>query len=73
MIGVSFLNKHCLITDLAGNSMADEQEPLIKRSYELKLEILQNFLGWQLLIVDEVEFSRLGSKAEKEQYIMDRL
>ena len=53
--------------------MADEQEPLIKRSYELKLEILQNFLSWQLLIVDEVEFSRLGSKAEKEQYIMDRL
>ena len=73
MIGVSFLNKHCLITDLAGNPLTEDQEPLLKRSYELKLEILQNLLGWQLLIVDEEEFTRLGSKAEKEGYIMDRL
>ena len=40
MIGVSFLNRHGLITDLAGNPFADDLEPLVRRSYELKLEIL---------------------------------
>ena len=40
LLGITFLNKHCLVADLAGSTQAGEQEPLLKRTYELKLEIL---------------------------------
>ena len=73
LLGVTFLNKHCLVVDLAGSSQADEQEPLLKRTFELKLQILQDMLGWQLLVLDEAEFTKLKSKQEKEEYIMERL
>ena len=73
LIGVTFLHKHCLVVDLAGSSQADEQEPLLKRTFELKLRILQDMLGWQLLVVDEAEYTKLKSKQEKEEYIMERL
>ena len=46
---------------------------MLKRTYELKLEILQDMLGWQLLVVDEGEFLKLKSKQEKEEYILSRL
>ena len=49
LLGVTFLNKHCLVVDLAGSSQAAEQEPLLKRTFELKVQILQDMLGWQLL------------------------
>ena len=50
LLGVTFLNKHCLVVDLAGSSQAAEQEPLLKRTFELKVQILQDMLGWQLLV-----------------------
>jgi len=37
-IGVTFLNKHCFVTDL--KPLKDEGPSLVKRSIELKLEIL---------------------------------
>ena len=73
LLGVTFLNKHCLVVDLAGSSQAAEQEPLLKRTFELKVQILQDMLGWQLLVVDEADFAKLKSKQEKEEYIMSRL
>jgi len=41
LIGITFLNKHCYVPCLAG-----ETEPLIRRSVELKLEILTEIFGW---------------------------
>ena len=75
-IGVTFLNKHCFVTDL--KPLKDEGPTLIKRSIELKLEVLQQILGWNLLIIDEAEYMELFNKGkeakeEREAYIMERL
>ena len=39
-IGVTFVNKHCCVNDLS-LSKAEEGPSLLKRSYELKLEVLE--------------------------------
>lgn len=39
--------------------MSANEEPMIKRSFELKLEILQQCLGWNLLVLDEKEYAAL--------------
>jgi len=41
LIGITFLNNHCYVPCLAG-----ESEPLLRRSIELKLEILTEIFGW---------------------------
>ena len=55
------------------------EEPMIKRSFELKLEILQKCLGWNLLILDEKEYAEMvheggpGAFDRRKKYIFDRL
>ena len=51
-IGITFLNKHCYVPDL----YSETKELLVKRSVELKFDFLRDFLGWQLLIIDEADF-----------------
>lgn len=44
-IGITFLNKHCHVPDIYADKKG-KQEPLLKRSFELKLDFLRDFLGW---------------------------
>jgi hypothetical protein len=46
LFGVIFLNPHCYVPDLGG------EEPLIRRSVELKIQILTEMFGWSLLAID---------------------
>ena len=46
LFGVTFLNPSCFVPCLSGG------EPLIRRSVELKIEILTEIFGWQLLVID---------------------
>ena len=75
-IGVTFHNAHCQVTDL--KPIKSEGNTLVKRSVEMKLEILEQVLGWDLLVVDEAEYMELfrrgkEAKEEREAYILDRL
>ena len=50
LFGILLMNKHCYIQSMIDN------EPLLKRSVELKHDILQQLFGWTLLIIDQQEF-----------------
>jgi hypothetical protein len=59
------MNKHCYIhTPL--------NEPLVKRTVELKQDILQQLFGWSLQVIDEQEYLKLAV-AEREPYILQRI
>jgi hypothetical protein len=68
LIGITFLNKHCYVPCLAG-----ESEPLLRRSIELKFEILTEIFGWQLLVVDESEFMALKDSEAKQKFIISKI
>ena len=57
-IGVTFLNKHCFVNDLKKSKM-EEGPQLLRRSVELKMEILEQILGWTMLVLDEDEYMEL--------------
>lgn len=48
------------------------EERLLKRSVELKIELLTEVFGWHLLVVDQVEFMSLSSE-EKEKSLLEKL
>jgi hypothetical protein len=74
LIGVTFLNKHCFVPDIYGDRNKDGKcEPLVKRSVELKFDFLRDVLGWQLLVIDETDFSRLQTKKDKEAFVANLL
>ena len=66
LLGITFLNKHCYVPDIYSEKAG---EPLVKRSVELKLDFLKDFLGWQLLVIDEGDFLKLKSRKDKEAFI----
>lgn len=68
-LGVTFLNDHCFVNDLKQTKLEKGPE-LLKRSVELKLEILERALGYTLLVVDEREYLDLfkkGKEAKKQR------
>ena len=62
LFGVSLMNDHCYVPDLSSSSN-EVLEPLVKRSVELKIQILTELLGWNLIVLDENDFKELGDKA----------
>ena len=46
---------------------------MLRRSFELKIELLTQVFGWQLLVIDEREFLGLQETGLKEAYIRERL
>lgn len=64
LFGITFLNPHCFLPSKEG------EEPLLRRSVEVKIEILTEVLGWQLLVIDQNEF--LASE-DKEKFILDKI
>jgi len=71
LFGVTFLNPHCYVPDLAASK--DDKEPLVKRSVELKLQIMTDMLGWALIVIDQDDFEKLGSQKKREEYLIGRL
>ena len=55
-IGVTFLNNHCFVNDLKPSKLEKGVPSLLKRSVELKLEILEEILGWNILVIDQAEY-----------------
>ena len=47
LYGVLLMNRHCYIHTLV------DSEPIVKRSVDIKQDILEGLFGWKLLIVDE--------------------
>jgi len=45
MIGVLLMNNHCYVRNAEG-------EQIVKRSVELKTELLQESFGWRILVID---------------------
>jgi len=45
MVGVLLMNNHCYVRNAEG-------ELVVKRSVELKTELLQESFGWRILVID---------------------
>ena len=67
LFGVLFLNPHCYVPDLAGG-----KENYLRRSVELKIQILTEVFGWTLLAVDQADFQKM-TNADRETYLLERL
>ena len=59
-VGIQILNKHCYTPSLI------EHEPQVRRSIELKQQILEDLFGWQLLAIDEDLFN---DQQDKKQFL----
>lgn len=44
------MNRHCYINTII------EDEPIIKRSVDLKKDILEELFGWNIVMIDEEDF-----------------
>ena len=76
-LGVTFLNKHCFVNDMKKTRL-DSGATLLSRSHEIRLEVLQSVMGWNLVVIDLAEYMELfnkgkDAKEEREQYIMTRI
>ena len=76
-LGVVFLNKHCFVHDLKPSKL-EHGPTLLRRSVEVRLQILEEILGWKLLVIDEAEYMELfkqgkSKKKEREEYVLSRL
>ena len=58
------LNKHCYLPPLVDN------EPLVKRTVELKHQILEELFQWTIVTIDQDDFL---ASSDKEKYINDRI
>ena len=47
LLGVQVMNRHCYIPSLV------ENEPMLRRSAEVRADILGDLFGWDLLLIDE--------------------
>ena len=55
-VGIQILNKHCYTPSII------ELEPQVRRSIDLKQQILEDLFGWQLLTIDEDLFNNQQDK-----------
>lgn len=54
IVGVQIINDACYVPNLG-----DMNEPLIRRTVELKEQILEDLFGWEILKVDQSHFEKL--------------
>ena len=67
LLGVQVMNRHCYIPSLV------ENEPMLRRSVELRARILQDLFGWDLLMIDEDGYRAQGDKEAKLNYLRERM
>jgi hypothetical protein len=59
LLGVSMLNKTCYVPTLA-----DPGEKVVKRSVEVRNQILEDLFDWDILMIDEEDFMKSENKDE---------
>jgi hypothetical protein len=64
------MNRHCYIQSPFVDSNSDDA--LLRRTVELKHEILKQLFGWSILPIDEHEFIKTP-QPQKEAYILQKL
>eukprot|EP00347_Sterkiella_histriomuscorum_P005947 403354650 len=62
LTGFLVMNKHCYINTLA------EDEPILKRSVDLKKDILEGLFGWNIILIDEEDFLRKSQPEREKQF-----
>lgn len=66
MVALLLMNKHCYIRNAEG-------EQVVKRSVELKTELLEESFDWRVLVLDQEQFLALKSFEEKASFVRERL
>jgi hypothetical protein len=64
------MNRHCYIQSPFVDSNSDDA--LLRRTVELKHDILEQLFGWSILPIDEQEFMKTP-QPQKEAYILQKL
>ena len=54
LFGILLMNRHCYLATPFADPSDDSQ--LLRRSVELKQDILSSLFGWQLLVLDEADY-----------------
>jgi hypothetical protein len=66
LFGVLFANKHSRSVPGSDGKLQD------RRSFAVKVKILEQVFGWEVLVLDEKEFNSLAAdKTVRQQYILD--
>lgn len=59
------MNPHCYLPSLI------EQEPAVRRTVEMKVQIMEDLFGWSILQLDQDFFIEQGTKDKKTVYLCD--
>lgn len=62
--GIQVMNSHCYVPNLAGD------EPIIRRSIEIRHQIMEEGMGWRIVPVDGDYFA---AQQDKHGYLKDLL
>ena len=63
------MNKYCYIQ----SPFSEGGDPLVRRTVELKHDILEQHFGWTILPVDEHEYLSMPDKAKRESFILQKI
>jgi len=68
LFGLLLMNRHCyLATPFA------EDAQLLRRTVELKQDILSTLFGWSLLVLDEADFMKQPTYEDRKAYVIQRM
>jgi len=71
LVGVMIMNEHCYIRSPFAAEGGEEEEMIVRRTVEIKKQVLEDMFGWNLMVVDEGDYKASGtSYEERKKYIM---
>lgn len=74
LFGILLMNRHCyLATPFADPSTSDEDVHLLRRTVELKQDILTTLFGWSILVLDEADFLKQPTYEDRRKYVIERM
>lgn len=74
LFGILLMNKHCyLATPFADSQTSDNDANLLRRTVELKQDILTTLFGWSLLVLDEADFLKQSTYEDRRKYVIERM
>ena len=71
LFGLLLMNRHCYLATPFADPSEDSQQ--LRRSVELKQDILSGLFGWQLLVLDEADYLAQPTYEERKRYVIERM
>jgi len=71
LFGLLLMNRHCYLATPFADPSDDSQQ--LRRSVELKQDILSSLFGWQLLVLDEADYLAQPTYEERKRYVIERM